>query len=118
MTESGGRPEPAAAGQSGRPGRPVFGEPDAPRICDWLRVQPDDTVVVLTGKAEMGQNTRTSLAQAVADELRMPVGSVRMVMADTELTPFDMGTFGSQSTPRMSPQLRRAAAVEIGRAHV
>jgi isoquinoline 1-oxidoreductase len=30
-------------------------------------------------------------------------------MADTDLTPFDMGTFGSMSTPRMAPQLRKAA---------
>ena len=33
-----------------------------------------------------------------------------MVMADTQLTPFDMGTFGSRTTPDMSRQLRRAAA--------
>jgi isoquinoline 1-oxidoreductase len=33
-----------------------------------------------------------------------------MVMGDTALTPFDMGTFGSRSTPYMSPQLRRAAS--------
>jgi nicotinate dehydrogenase subunit B len=32
------------------------------------------------------------------------------VMADTDLTPFDLGTFGSLSTPRMAPQLRKAAA--------
>ena len=36
--------------------------------------------------------------------------SVTMVMADTDLVPFDQGTFGSQSTPRMAPQLARAAA--------
>ena len=33
-----------------------------------------------------------------------------MVMGDTALTPFDMGTFGSQTTPRMWPQIRKAAA--------
>jgi CO/xanthine dehydrogenase Mo-binding subunit len=31
-------------------------------------------------------------------------------MGDTDLTPFDMGTFGSRSTPTMAPQLRKAAA--------
>ena len=31
-------------------------------------------------------------------------------MGDTELTPFDMGTFGSRTTPDMAPQLRKAAA--------
>ena len=36
--------------------------------------------------------------------------SVKLIMGDTDLTPFDAGTFGSQSTPRMSPQLRKAGA--------
>jgi isoquinoline 1-oxidoreductase len=73
-------------------------------------VAEDGVVTVYTGKTEVGQNTRTSLSQAVAEELRVPVASVRMVMADTDLTPFDQGTFGSRSTPAMAPQLRRAAA--------
>ena len=38
------------------------------------------------------------------------MSSIRMVMGDTALTPFDMGTFGSQTTPRMWPQIRKAAA--------
>src|SRR6185436_16941151 len=67
-------------------------------------------VTAFTGKVEVGQNTRTSLIQAVADELHVPVSSVHLVMGDTDLTPFDMGTFGSLSTPRMAPQLRKAAA--------
>jgi len=65
---------------------------------------------VFTGKVEIGQNIRTSLTQAVAEELHVPVDTVRVVMADTDLTPFDMGTFGSLTTPRMAPQLRKAAA--------
>src|SRR6266481_6536755 len=60
--------------------------------------------------AEIGQNLRTQLAQTIADELRVPFESVRMVMGDTALTPFDMGTFGSRTTPTMAPQLRRVAA--------
>src|SRR6266699_3706399 len=63
-----------------------------------------------TGKAEIGQNIRTELAQTIADELRVPFESVRMVMADTALTPFDAGTFGSRTTPTMTPQLRHVAA--------
>ena len=64
----------------------------------------------ITGKVEIGQNIRTSLAQAVADELRVPLAAITLVMGDTDLTPFDSGTFGSQTTPRMAPQLARAAA--------
>jgi CO/xanthine dehydrogenase Mo-binding subunit len=59
---------------------------------------------------EVGQNARTALTQAVADELRLDPGSVRLVMGDTARVPFDMGTFGSRTTPTMAPQLRRAAA--------
>ena len=67
-------------------------------------------VTACTGKVEIGQNIRTSLSQTVADELRVPLTSVTMVMGDTDRTPFDMGTFGSPTTPRMAPQLARAAA--------
>ena len=51
-----------------------------------------------------------SLTQAVAEELHAPAASINLVMGDTALTPFDMGTFGSMTTPRMWPQMRRAAA--------
>jgi nicotinate dehydrogenase subunit B len=77
----------------------------------WLHISPGGAVTVYTGKAEMGQNIRTSLTQAVAEELRAPLDSIRLVMADTEVTPFDMGTFGSRTTPQMGTQLRRVASV-------
>jgi nicotinate dehydrogenase subunit B len=79
-------------------------------ITAWLHIAEDGGVTVFTGKVEIGQNIRTSLAQAVADELRVPFESVRMVMGDTQLVPFDMGTFGSRTTPTMAPQLRRVAS--------
>ena len=76
----------------------------------WLHIDEKGAVTVYTGKTEVGQNIRTSLAQAAAEELRVPVDSVHMVMADTALTPFDGGTSGSRTTPSMSPQIRRAGA--------
>ena len=76
----------------------------------WIHIDEKGMVSVFTGKVEIGQNIRTSLAQAVAEELRVPLTTVRLVMADTDLVPFDMGTFGSLTTPRMAPQLRKAAA--------
>ena len=76
----------------------------------WLHIGEDGAVTAFCGKVEIGQNIRTSLAQTVADELRVPFESVRMVMGDTALTPFDAGTFGSRSTPTMTPQLRRVAS--------
>jgi nicotinate dehydrogenase subunit B len=80
------------------------------RISAWLHVDAKGQVTVYTGKVEFGQGIRTSLTQHVAEELRAPVESIRLVMGDTELTPFDQGTFGSRSTPQMGMQLRRAGA--------
>ena len=94
-------------GESGRGGG---SERQPSNIGAWIHIDEDGGVSVFTGKVEMGQNIRTSLAQAVADELHVPVGTIRMVMGDTDLTPFDRGTFGSLSTPMMAPQLRKAAA--------
>ena len=91
-------------------GRTSIGGP-APREIDaWLHIGEDSTITVYTGKAEVGQNIRTSLTQAVAEELHVSPARVHVIMADTDLVPFDMGTFGSRTTPTMAPQLRRAAA--------
>ena len=79
-------------------------------ISAWLHIGEDGAVTAFCGKVEIGQNIRTSLAQTVADELRVPFETVHMVMGDTSLTPFDAGTFGSRSTPSMTPQLRRVAS--------
>jgi len=76
----------------------------------WLHIGQDGKVTAFTGKVEVGQNIRTSLSQAVAEELRVPTSQIRLVMGDTLLTPYDMGTFGSRTTPTMNLQLRRAAA--------
>jgi nicotinate dehydrogenase subunit B len=80
----------------------------------WLHIGEDGAITVYTGKVEMGQNIRTSLAQQVAEELRVSVSSITLVMGDTDLTPFDMGTFGSRTTPFMGPQLRKVAAAARG----
>ncbi len=101
----------ALAEQETAPGHRSFHNEELPKDIDaWLHVGEDGSITGFTGKAEIGQNIRTALAQTVADELRVPFESVRMVMADTALTPFDAGTFGSRTTPTMTPQLRRVAS--------
>jgi nicotinate dehydrogenase subunit B len=80
------------------------------QLSAWLHIGEDGQVTVYTGKVEVGQNARTSLAQVVAEELRVPLSSIKVIMADTELTPYDAGTFGSRTTPDMAQQLRRVAA--------
>jgi CO/xanthine dehydrogenase Mo-binding subunit len=91
-------------------GRRFRGDARPQEISAWLHIGEDGMVTVYTGKTEVGQNIRTSLSQAVAEELRVPLANVRLLMADTDLTPFDAGTFGSRTTPTMAPQLRKAAA--------
>jgi nicotinate dehydrogenase subunit B len=76
----------------------------------FLRIGGDGRVSCFTGKIEMGQGVITSLAQMLADELEVRLDSVDMVMGDTALCPWDMGTFGSMSTRFFGPPLRAAAA--------
>jgi isoquinoline 1-oxidoreductase len=91
-----------------RPGR--GGDSLPKEIGAWLHIGEDSTVTVYTGKVEIGQNIRTSLSQVVAEELHIRPSQIHMVMADTQLVPFDFGTAGSQTTPMMAAQLRRVGA--------
>lgn len=96
--------------ESGGGARRGFGENMPQEIGAWLHIGADGAITVYTGKVELGQNIRTSLTQAVAQELRVDLPAIQLVMADTALTPFDMGTFGSRTTPVMGAQLRKVAA--------
>jgi isoquinoline 1-oxidoreductase len=82
----------------------------ATEVDSWIHIDKDGTVTVYTGKVEVGQNIRTSLSQIVAEELTVPLSSIKMVMGDTDLVQYDAGTFGSRTTPQMGVQLRKAAA--------
>jgi len=80
----------------------------------FLRIGEDGTVSCFTGKIEMGQGIITSLAQMMADELNVPFEKVTMVMGDTDLCPWDQGTWGSLSTRAFGPNMRAAAAEAKG----
>jgi len=100
-----------SAMQETAPGPHGFHNEELPKeIGAWLHIGEDGTVTGFAGKAEIGQNVRTSLAQTIADELGVAFASVRMVLGDTALTPFDAGTFGSRTTATITPQLRKVAA--------
>ena len=83
----------------------------------YLRIGADGRVSCFTGKVELGQGVVTSLAQMLADELDVTLDSVDMVMGDTSLCPWDMGTFGSMSTRFFGPPLR-AALIELAAEHL
>ena len=90
----------------------------------FLRIGEDGRVACYTGKIEMGQGIVTSLAQELADELDVSLDAVDMIMGDTDLCPWDMGTFGSMSTRSFGPALRSAGAearmvlLELGSEHL
>jgi isoquinoline 1-oxidoreductase len=75
-----------------------------------LSLNEDGTFTALSGKVEEGQGPRAELSQAAAEELRVSVDRVRLVMADTGLVPDDGITAGSRTTPRNVPEMRQAAA--------
>ncbi|MHC1731695.1 MAG: molybdopterin cofactor-binding domain-containing protein [Bacteroidales bacterium] len=76
----------------------------------FLHIATDGTVSCFTGKIEMGQGIITSLAQMIAEELNVPLAKVKMVMGDTDLCPYDAGTWGSLTTRAFGPAMRAAAA--------
>ncbi len=80
----------------------------------FLHIGADGRVTCLVGKVEMGQGAMTSLPQLAAEELDVPLSMVDIVMGDTDLCPFDGGTFGSLSVRQFGPVLRRAAAEAKG----
>lgn len=76
----------------------------------YLRIGADGRVTCLVGKVELGQGAMTELAGALAEELDVALDTVDVVMGDTDLCPYDMGTFGSMCTPLLWPAVRRAGA--------
>lgn len=75
-----------------------------------VQITDDGRYRAYTGKMEMGQGSRTLLTQAFAEEMRVPVDRVELVMGDTLLCPDDGGTWSSLTTPQTVPVMRQAAA--------
>jgi nicotinate dehydrogenase subunit B len=80
----------------------------------FLHVGEDGMVTCFTGKIEMGQGVNTSLAMEMADELNVPFEKVKMDIGDTDLCPWDAGTWGSLTTRVFGPSMRAAAAEARG----
>ncbi len=80
----------------------------------FLRIGTDNRVVLYTGKIEMGQGAMTSIPQLLAEELYVNYDAVDIVMGDTDLCPWDAGTFGSLSIRHFGIFLREAAGEARG----
>ena len=75
-----------------------------------IKLSEDGSATVLTATTEIGQGSRTILAQMAADELRLPFERVRVSFADTDVVPWDQTTSSSRSTYMMGTAVTRAAA--------
>ncbi len=64
-----------------------------------VRIEPDGSIKVYTGLAPHGQSSETTLSQAVADELGVPLDKITVVWGDTDQVPYGMGTWGSRGAP-------------------
>jgi nicotinate dehydrogenase subunit B len=80
------------------------------QLAAWLRVNPNGTVTVFTGKVEFGQGIASALAQVAADELDVGYQRIDMVTADTSRTPDEGFTSGSQSIEQSGTAIRFACA--------
>jgi CO/xanthine dehydrogenase Mo-binding subunit len=96
----------APAAQPKRPGSLK----DAPFLDSWIRIDASGAITVFTGKAELGQGLKTAILQVAADELDVPLDTLKLVTADTALTANEGYTSGSQSMPDSATAVRNAAA--------
>lgn len=72
---------------------------DPKQLDSWLAVAADGGVTAHTGKVDLGQGMFTAQTQLVAEELCVPVARVKLIQGDTDVTPDQGTTSGSQSSP-------------------
>ena len=78
-----------------------------------IQVYSDNSVSVLSGSTEMGQGSHTVLAQIAAEEMGVPLDKVRLVSADTAITPFERSTGASRTTTLMGRAVLEACREAI-----
>jgi CO/xanthine dehydrogenase Mo-binding subunit len=69
----------------------------------------DGSCTIYCGTVDMGQASDTAMAQIAGEVLGLDAESIRVVHADTDITPSDMATLGSRSTFHMGNAIRAAA---------
>ncbi|MDE2766307.1 MAG: xanthine dehydrogenase family protein molybdopterin-binding subunit [Chloroflexota bacterium] len=76
----------------------------------FVRLHADGSATVHVGTTEIGQGSRSALAQIAAEELRLPLSSVRVIASDTDAVPYDRSTGASRSTTLAGLAVHDAAA--------
>jgi 4-hydroxybenzoyl-CoA reductase subunit alpha len=83
---------------------------DMPHSTVNIKIDRDGGVVVYTGASEIGQGSDTMTAQVAAEVLGCSLPRVRVIAADTDLTPIDIGSYSSRVTFMAGNATLRAAA--------
>ena len=81
-----------------------------PDLDSWIRINRDETITVFTGKVELGQHIKTSLAMIAAEELEVNIDRILVVSGDTAQTPNEGYTAGSMSMETSGNAIRHASA--------
>ncbi|MBI2987881.1 MAG: molybdopterin-dependent oxidoreductase [Deltaproteobacteria bacterium] len=63
-----------------------------------IKVNEDGKALILSGEGEVGQGAATAMCQIAAEELGLPLEDVEISRADTDMTTFCLGAFGSRVT--------------------
>lgn len=63
-----------------------------------VKIDPDGSVALIAPVADTGTGTRTVMAQIVAEELGIPVARIRLSQTDTDIIPYDLGSWASRTT--------------------
>ncbi len=82
---------------------------DMPHSTVNIKIDRDGGVVVYTGASDIGQGSDTMTAQVVAEVLGCDLARVRVIAADTDLTPIDLGSYSSRVTFMAGNAALRAA---------
>ena len=82
---------------------------DMPHSTVNIKIDRDGGVVVYTGASEIGQGSDTMTAQVAAEVLGCSLPRVRVIAADTDLTPIDIGSYSSRVTFMAGNATLRAA---------
>jgi CO/xanthine dehydrogenase Mo-binding subunit len=81
----------------------------SPTSTSLVRMHSDGSATVLIGTTEIGQGSRSVMAQIAAEELRMPMASIKVISSDTDTVPYDRSTGSSRSTTIMGTAVHDAA---------
>ena len=94
--------------QTGPPVPPMI--KNNPQLDAWVRVAPDGSVTVMTGRVELGQGILTAMRQVAAEELDVAPARIKLISGDTAQTPNEGVTAGSLAVKLGSTALGLACA--------